>query len=88
MKMRVHENHLKEIKILNLDEIESFLDELQIVLYNKNIGPEQLATLTQLELKDIRPLFSNKMDLNQEVLNKIIEVLNLKVVIQLQIEDL
>lgn len=85
--MTVHENQSK-VNVIRPDQIQSFLKELHEILDNKNIDPEQLAYLTQLDPEEIKPFYFNAMDLNLEVLNKIIEALKIKVVIQLQIEDL
>lgn len=86
--MTVNGNYYKEVKVIKAEELEPFFEDLQKILSDKNINKEQLAILTNLDIECISPLYSNTMDLNLEVLNKIIESLNLKVVIQLQIEDL
>lgn len=86
--MTVNENKTKEVKVIKVAKLEPFFEELLKILNDKKIDKEQLAILTELDVECISPLYSKSMDLDLEALNKIIEALKLKVVIELEIEDL
>lgn len=79
------ETEFKEVKF---NEIEPFCNELKILLINQNVDIAQLAELTSVSEDQLYPLYNNVKDLDFEVLNTILESLKIKVIINLEIDNI
>ncbi|MDQ3393089.1 MAG: hypothetical protein M3512_03080 [Bacteroidota bacterium] len=82
------DKELANYQIHDIVDLEVLHNEIKSALNKKNINKEQLAYLIKVPSEQLDPLDTNFLEMSFHVLNKIIKALDIKVVIQLKIQDI